>query len=90
MTKYILTGFLSSVSFLTLLIISQTANATPLSILSDTSDIFSQTKSTINLNLSSPYLNMKENSQNPILAHLSGCNCPTCTQPFNPVPILKN
>ena len=82
MTKYILTGLLSSASFLTLLIISQTANSTPLSIPSSTSDIFSQTKATVDLNLSSSYLNMAEKSQNPILAHLSGCNCPTCTQPF--------
>ncbi|HAC63125.1 MAG TPA: hypothetical protein DCF68_06190 [Cyanothece sp. UBA12306] len=85
MTKYILTGFVSSASFLTLLIISQTAQATPLSTPSDTSDILSQTKSTVNLNLSSSYLNMAANSKNPILAHLSGCNCPTCTQPFNPI-----
>ncbi|ACK64857.1 hypothetical protein PCC8801_0775 [Rippkaea orientalis PCC 8801] len=85
MNKYILTGFWSSVSFLTLLIIAQTAYATPLSTASNTSNSLSDIKLIANLNLSSPYLTAQEQQENPILKHISGCNCPTCAKPFEPV-----
>lgn len=85
MSKYILNGFACSVTFLTFLFLSHTANATSLLEKHANLELFPQTHQVINLSLVSFSENNIEQSHNPILDHFIGCNCPTCNQSVKPI-----